>query len=61
MMTQVMGCCGKYVQGYGVLHDLNKYVDWMGSKFLVVASKKPDARPEGHHIRRARGKRSLLL
>ena len=37
MMTQVMGCCGKYVQGYGVLHDLNKYVDWMGSKFLVVA------------------------
>ena len=39
MMTQVMGCCGKYVQGYGVLHDLNKYVDWMGSKFLVVASK----------------------
>ena len=39
MMTQVMGCCGKYVQGYGVIHDLKKYVDWMGEKFLVVASK----------------------
>ncbi len=39
MMTQVMGCCGKYVQGYGVIHDLKKHVDWMGEKFLVVASK----------------------
>lgn len=39
MTTQVMGCCGKYVQGYGAIHDLKKYVDWMGSKFLVVASK----------------------
>ncbi len=37
-MTQVMGCCGKYVQGYGVLKDLKKYVDWMGDRFIVVGT-----------------------
>ncbi len=39
MMVQTMGCCGKYVQGYGVLKDMKKYTEWMGEKFLVVASK----------------------
>lgn len=39
MMIQALGCCGKYIQGYGVLKDMKKYVDWMGEKFLVVASK----------------------
>ena len=39
MMIQAMGCCGKYIQGYGVLKNLKTYVDWMGEKFLVVASK----------------------
>ncbi|NCB25538.1 MAG: iron-containing alcohol dehydrogenase [Bacteroidia bacterium] len=39
MKTQILGCCGRYVQGYGELSNLKKYVDWMGDTFLVVASK----------------------
>lgn len=38
MMTQVMGCCGKYVQGYGVIRDLKKYADWMGTRFMVIGT-----------------------
>ncbi len=38
-MAQVMGCCGKYVQGYGVIKELKKYCDWMGDRFFVVATK----------------------
>ena len=36
---QIFGSCGRYVQGYGELANLKKYIEWMGSKFLVVASK----------------------
>lgn len=38
-MAQIMGCCGKYVQGYGVLKELKKYCDWMGDRFFVIATK----------------------
>jgi glycerol dehydrogenase len=38
MQVQVMGCCGKYVQGYGVIRDLKKYIDWMGDRFLIVGT-----------------------
>ncbi|MGL6199335.1 MAG: glycerol dehydrogenase [Lachnospiraceae bacterium] len=39
MKTQILGCCGRYVQGYGELNRLKQYVDWMGDTFLVIASK----------------------
>ena len=39
MKTQILGCCGRYIQGYGELCNLKKYVDWMGDSFLVIASK----------------------
>lgn len=38
MKTQILGCCGRYVQGYDELRNLKKYVDWMGDSFLVIAS-----------------------
>ncbi|MFP3156067.1 glycerol dehydrogenase [Lachnospiraceae bacterium ZAX-1] len=38
-MTQIMGCCNRYVQGYGELDNLKKHISWMGSRFLVMASK----------------------
>ncbi|WHH57167.1 glycerol dehydrogenase [Petroclostridium sp. X23] len=39
MKTQILGCCGRYIQGYGEIRNLKKYVDWMGENFLVIASK----------------------
>ena len=39
MKTQILGCCGRYIQGYGEINNLGKYVDWMGNNFLVIASK----------------------
>ena len=39
MKTQILGCCGRYIQGYGEINNLKKYVDWMGDSFLVIASK----------------------
>lgn len=38
MQTQIFGSCSRYIQGYGVIRDINKYVGWMGNRFLVVAS-----------------------
>lgn len=35
-MAQIMGCCGKYIQGYGVIKELKKYCDWMGDRFLLL-------------------------
>ena len=39
MMTQVLGCCGRYIQGYGEIKNLQKHIGWMGEKYLCVASK----------------------
>lgn len=39
MKTQVFGSCGRYIQGYGELDHLKKHVDWMGKRFLFIASK----------------------
>ena len=36
---QIFGACNRYIQGYGELVNLKKYIEWMGTKFLVVASK----------------------
>lgn len=38
-MTQILGSCNRYVQGYGELRKLKKHVSWMGNSFLVIASK----------------------
>lgn len=37
-MTQIFGCCNRYVQGYGELNHLKKHAGWMGESFLVIAS-----------------------
>jgi glycerol dehydrogenase len=39
MKTQIWGSCGRYIQGYGEIKRLKKYTDWMGDKFVVIASK----------------------
>jgi glycerol dehydrogenase len=39
MKTQILGCCGRYIQGYGEIKKLKTYIDWMGENFLVIASK----------------------
>lgn len=39
MMTQILGCCGRYIQGYGEIKNLKKHIGWMGEKYLCVASK----------------------
>jgi glycerol dehydrogenase len=36
---QIFGACNRYVQGYRELDNLKKHVEWMGSRFLIVASK----------------------
>ena len=38
-LTQIFGSCNRYVQGYGELDRLKNHVEWMGTKFLVLASK----------------------
>jgi glycerol dehydrogenase len=39
MKTKILGCCGRYIQGYGELERLKNHIGWMGDKYLCVASK----------------------
>lgn len=38
MQARIYGSCSRYIQGYGELKNLKKYIDWMGDDFLVIAS-----------------------
>jgi glycerol dehydrogenase len=37
-MTQIFGSPGRYVQGFGELHNIRKHLSWIGNSFLVIAS-----------------------
>lgn len=38
-MVQIFGSPGKYIQGFGELHNIKKHVSWIGDSYLVIASK----------------------
>ncbi|WP_456318414.1 glycerol dehydrogenase [Priestia megaterium] len=38
-MVHIFGSPGKYVQGFGELHNIRKHVSWIGDSYLVIASK----------------------
>ncbi|MGK3722062.1 glycerol dehydrogenase [Priestia megaterium] len=38
-MVQIFGSIGKYIQGFGELHNIRKHVSWIGDSYLVIASK----------------------
>ena len=37
-MAQIFATCTKYIQGYGELDNIRKYVAYIGRKYLVIAS-----------------------
>lgn len=38
-MTQIFGSPGKYIQGFGELKNIKKHLEYLGSSFVVIASK----------------------
>ncbi len=38
-MKQIFGSCNRYVQGFKEIKNLKDHVAWMGTRFLVIASK----------------------
>ena len=38
-MTQIFGAPGKYIQGYDEIANIRRHVEFLGRKFLLLASK----------------------
>jgi glycerol dehydrogenase len=36
---QIFGTCNRYIQGFRELDNLKKHTEWMGNRFLIIASK----------------------